>query len=73
MKTEEQIEYRSIPLIITGNYTEGEPQTYDYPGSSSEFEILKIVVEDSEHDISELLSWEEWDEISELVISKIEE
>jgi hypothetical protein len=44
-----------------------------YPGSPSEFEILKITVSDSEIDIWELFSNKQIDEITELVIEKTEE
>jgi hypothetical protein len=44
-----------------------------YPGSPSEFEILEITVSDSEIDILVILSIKQIDEITDLVIEKIEE
>jgi hypothetical protein len=76
---EVEINYSEVPLAVVGIYYEGEPQVmYDsngegYPGSPSEFEILKITVSDSEIDIWELFSNKQIDEITELVIEKIEE
>lgn len=73
-----EINYLGVPLSIEGNYYEGEPQVmYDsngegYPGSPSDFEIRKITVLDSDIDIWELLSSKQFDEITELVIEKIE-
>lgn len=74
-----EINYLGVPLIVDGTYYEGEPQVmYDsngegYPGSPSEFEILKITVSDSDVDIWELLSDKQLIEITELVIEKTEE
>ena len=74
-----EIEYLGVPLTIEGNYYEGDPQVmYDgtgggYPGSPSEFEVLKIAVSDSDVDIWELVSDKQLIEITELVIEKIEE
>lgn len=74
-----EINYLGVPLLIEGDYYEGEPQVmYDstgegYPGSSSEFEIRKITVLDSDIDIWELLSSKQFYEITELVIEKTEE
>jgi hypothetical protein len=74
-----EINYLGVPLTVQGTYYEGESQVmYDsngegYPGSSSEFEILEITVSDSEIDIWELLSSNQIDEITNLVIEKIEE
>jgi hypothetical protein len=74
-----EINYLGIPIIVQGTYYEGDSQVmYDsngegYPGSPSEFEILAITVSDSEVDIWELLSIKQIDEITDLVIEKIEE
>mgnify|MGYP007090119755 CR=1 FL=1 len=74
-----EINYLGVPLIVEGTYYEGESQVmYDsngegYPGSPSEFEIVKISVSDSDIDIWELLSDKQLIEITELVIEKIEE
>ena len=74
----EEINYAGVLLIIEGNYYEGDSQVmYDsngegYPGSPSEFEILKITVSDSDVDIWEIFSNNQIDEITDLVIEKIE-
>lgn len=75
---EVEINYAGIPLTVIGNYYEGDPQVvYDsnwegYPGSPSEFEITNITVSDSFIDIWQLFSNLQIDEITELVIEKIE-
>jgi hypothetical protein len=74
-----EINYWGVPLIVQGTYYEGDSQVmYDsngggYPGSPSEFEILEITVSDSEIDILVILSIKQIDEITDLVIEKIEE
>jgi hypothetical protein len=76
---EVEINYSEVPLTVVGIYYEGEPQVmYDsngegYPGSPSEFEILKITVSDSEVDIWGIFSDEQLTEITELIIEKIED
>ena len=78
MSIEVAITFWDVPLIVYGNYVEGEPQVmYDgtgggYPGSASDFEIEKITVEDSEIDISELFSHDKLERIKELIIETIE-
>ena len=73
------IEFKGITLVVNGNYTEGEGgYMYDnnlngLPASASEFETYEVFVHDSDVNISELFSFEDLNEISELVILKIEE
>lgn len=73
-----EIEYLEIPLTVFGFYSPGETEImYDgtgggYPGSASEFDIVNILVSDSSIDICDLLSNKQMDEISEIVIEKIE-
>jgi hypothetical protein len=69
---EVQIKLNGVYLLVDGIYYRGEPKTYDYPGSASDFEIDAVVVLDSETNIIELLE-EFIDEIKEKVIEKIEE
>ena len=45
--------YYGIKLMVRGTYTKGEPQTYDYEGSSDKFEIEGVSFNGS--DITELL------------------
>ena len=76
---ETTINYKGIPLIVHGTYeAEEEAVRYysdgsGYPGSASSFDVNEIYVEDSEIDIFEFFSCANLDEISELVINKIEE
>lgn len=76
---EVEINYAGITLIVEGNYHGEDPEVmYDsngegYPASPAEFEITKITVSDSFIDIWELLSYNQIDEITELVIEKTEE
>lgn len=65
------VRYRGIYLELEGYYEPGEAQTYDYPGSASEFESHKILVEDT--DISELLDYEQIEELEQLAIKYIED
>lgn len=73
------IEFKGIKLIVNGSYTEGEEQIMHeadgggYEGSGSDFDIEQVYVYDSDVDIIELFSFADLDEISDLVILKIEE
>lgn len=40
-------------FLISGHYTKAERQTYDYPGSPSEFEIIEITVPQSKVNLLE--------------------
>lgn len=71
MRTE-QIEYRNINLLVTGDYEKGEEGDYMHPGASSEFKIYKIILEDSETDIFNLFDWDDINEIEYLTIQQIE-
>jgi hypothetical protein len=74
-----EINYLKVPITVEGDYYAGDFQIlYDndgtgYPGSPAEFEIVKITVSDSDVDIWELFSNKQIDEITELVIEKVEE
>jgi hypothetical protein len=74
-----EINYLGVPLTVDGTYYKGDPQIMyinngeSYAGSPADFEILKITVSDSDVDIWELFSNKQIDEITELIIEKIEE
>lgn len=76
---EVQINFKDITLIVQGTYIQGENTVYYYsdgsghPGTPSDFEIDKITLLDSNVDIFELFSYDDIDEIVELVIEAIEE
>ncbi len=75
---EVKINFRDVNLVVNGNYTPEEPMVMyyadgsGYPGSSSEFEINEIYVEDSSVDIFELLI-DYTTEIEELCLTEIED
>lgn len=54
-----------IELNVTFKYEKGEPQTYDYPGSSPEVHIETITAKDSKENI--------YDVLHDMVIEKIED
>ena len=72
------INYKGIDLIAKGDYEQyEEPVWYDSemsgsPGSASEFEVQKIFVIDSNINIENLFSWEDFNEIKDLIIEEIE-
>ena len=65
------ITLKDIEITVYGYYTKGEPQTYDYLGSDSEFEIEEVYIHDSYVNIIELLS-SHFETIIEKCIEKIE-
>jgi|TARA_R100000479_G_scaffold162630_1_gene100773 hypothetical protein len=67
MKKTIQVKYCGIYVDCEGTYEPAEAQTYDYPGSSSQFEIDKVFVETT--DIVELLSE---DQIEDLELLSLE-
>lgn len=71
MRTEE-IEYKGIELIVNGNYTEREEETYDLPGCPATFEALDIYVGyEGQISIIDLFSNDDLIEIEKLVLEKI--
>jgi len=78
MKTQTEINYKDLDLIIYGTYTEELKGRMYYddmsglPDSSSSFEISKITVVDSDVDIS-ILFCGDYQKIEELVLDKIED
>ena len=43
---EVDINFNGYNLIVIGEYTKGEPQEWDYPGSPSEFRIYEVYDQD---------------------------
>jgi len=39
------IKYLGIYMDVEGYYSPSEPRTYDYPGSPTEFEVEKVMIE----------------------------
>jgi len=69
------INYYGIDFVIWGYFSKGEAQTHDYPGSASEFDIKEIYLQNSNEDdnIIGLLSDDKLDEITDLIIEKLDE
>ena len=76
-RQELEIELKGIKMTVEGYYFPGEPQVryYDdmsgYPGSDSEFEINSVKIHDQE--IWDLLTDNDFDEITQICLTKIEE
>ena len=76
MKTEQEITYRGIKLLVEGYYTKPKEEVRYYsdmsghPGSPSEFDVNAVFVQDT--DIYDLLGNDELEHISELCIEEIE-
>ena len=51
------ISIQGIDLVVTGTYTPEERQTWDHPGSSSEFEIESVKLADPDADIFDLIDY----------------
>ena len=54
MEIQTEINYNDVVLIVHGYYKQEESQTYDYPGSPSEFEIYEVYTETNEINIYEI-------------------
>jgi hypothetical protein len=61
------VQVYGITLEVEYDYYEGEPRTYDYPGSSPYVRILKVFA-GSDTDIYDLLSDVAIDKIEEILI-----
>jgi len=65
------VNYLGFYFDLEGNYTPEENATYDYPGSSSEFEITEVSLNGT--DAEELIHrLDAWDDLCLLAIDKIE-
>ena len=55
------VNYLGFDFDLEGNYTPEENATYDYPGSSSEFEITEVSLNgtDAEELIHRLDAWDD--------------
>jgi len=74
-----QIRYKSVDLVIEGNYSPPEEQVRyysdgsGYPGANSEFEVSDVFVRDSFISVLNLFTAENLSEIEELCLISIEE
>mgnify|MGYP001435747767 CR=1 FL=1 len=72
MEIQTEITYNDVVLIVHGYYTKEESQTYDYPGSPSEFQIHEVYTETNEVNIYDILNFATLNDIEELSIDQIE-
>ncbi len=64
-----RIGYYGVDLEVTYRHYIGEPETYDYPGSPDEVELLSVEVNDI--DITEILVEEQIEEIENIILNKL--
>ena len=62
---ETTIKYHEIEISVQYAYSKGEEQTYDYVGSSDQFEIENVWIESTE--ICDILSNDQLEEITDLI------
>ena len=72
MEIQTEITYNDVVLIVNGYYTQEESQTYDYPGSPSEFEIDEVYTGTNDINIFDILNFATLNDIEELCIDQIE-
>ena len=60
-----------IYLTLEGYYTPSEDMTHDYPGSASEYEVYKIMIEDT--DIIDLVREDLLEELETEAINNLED
>tara|TARA_R100000544_G_C2226427_1_gene61053 strand:+ start:679 stop:921 length:243 start_codon:yes stop_codon:yes gene_type:complete len=60
-----------VYLTLEGYYTKGEDMSHDYPGSASEFEIYKVMVEDT--NIMDILHDDILDDLETEAINNLED
>ena len=76
MKTSVEIEFKNVPLVVKGDYTEGDSGTAYHedlsgtPPTDSQYEIENIFVESV--DIYDLFSYDDISRIEELVLIELE-
>ena len=61
-----KITYREFELEVDYNFYKGEQQSYDYPGSPDEVELLSIELNDI--DIMELLNVDQLYDIETIIL-----
>lgn len=61
-----KITYREFELEVDYNFHKGEQQSYDYPGSPDEVELLSIELNDI--DIMELLNVDQLYDIETIIL-----
>jgi hypothetical protein len=60
--------YKDLYLVVKGYYSEGEPQTYDYPGSPDNFSICEVNLQGV--DVSVLMSDYDLETIEQQILDK---
>lgn len=60
--------YKDLYLVVKGYYSEGEAQTYDYPGSPDNFSICEVNLQGV--DVSILMSDYDLETIEEQILDK---
>ena len=63
-----EVNYKDLYLVVKGYYSEGEPQTYDYPGSPDNFSICEVNLQGV--DVSILMSDYDLQTIEEQILDK---
>ena len=63
-----EVNYKDLYLVVKGYYSEGEPQTYDYPGSPDNFSICEVNLQGV--DVSILMSDYDLQTIEEEILDK---
>lgn len=62
-----EIVFADVKLEIEGKYYKGSPRTRDYPGDPQEFEIHKIMIQDT--DVTNLLC-NDIEELERIILEK---
>jgi hypothetical protein len=70
-KTRQTIKYNGIYLDCVGYYEPGEAMTYEYPGSSANFDVHEVFVDST--DIMDLLDDTQLEEIEVEVLDAIDD
>ena len=63
-----EVNYKDLYLVVKGYYSEGEEQTYDYPGSPDNFSICEVNLQGV--DVSILMSDYDLETIEEQRLDK---
>ena len=62
------LNYKDLNLVVKGYYTEGEQQTYDYPGSPADFSVCEVNLQGV--DVSVLMSDLDLETIEQQILDK---